>query len=140
MAVGNKFLDFSEQVVRGVHAFGTHTFKVMLSNSTPLATNTVKADVPEITVGNGYPSGGYTSTITVAETSGVTTVQGTQIIVTASGGTIGPFRYAILYNDSAANKPLVAWWDYETFQTLQDGETLTLKFNNASPGNVLTLV
>lgn len=135
----NKFQDFSEQLSIGTHDLDGHVFKLMLTNSAPVATNTTKANLTEISAGNGYTAGGTATTVTVSETSGTTTVQGTQVVFTASGGSIGPFRYAVLYNDTAASKNLVAWFDYGSGLTLATGETLTVKFNNATPGTIFTL-
>jgi len=141
MAAYNKFNDFSEQLANGVQNFATDTYKIALSNTAPVATNTVLADITQISAGNGYTSGGSTTTITVAEVTGTTTVSGTEVVFTASGGSIGPFRYVVLYNDttSSPNKPLVAWWDYGSSITLADGETFTVKFSNTSPGAIFTL-
>lgn len=141
MASYNKFNDFSEQLVNGVHDFDANTFKVALSNSAPTASNTVLADITQISGTNGYTTGGTATTIAVSETSGTTTVTGTQVVFTASGGSMGPFRYVVLYNDSAASPldALVAWWDYGSSITLADGETFTVKFSNTSPGAIFTL-
>ena len=140
MASYNKFQDFSEQLARGVHDFDAHTFKVMLTNSAPVATNTVKADLTEISAGNGYTAGGTATTISISETSGTTTVNGTEVVFTATGA-VGPFRYAVLYNDTPTSPadPLVAWWDYGSSISLANGETFTVKFSNASPGAIFTL-
>ena len=142
MAAYNKFNDFSEQLANGAQNFASDTYKVALSNSAPVATNTALADITQISAGNGYTSGGTATTITLSETSGTTTVSGTEVIFTASGGSIGPFRYVVLYNDTTAtpvNKPLVSWWDYGSSITLADGETFTVKFSNTSPGAIFTL-
>jgi hypothetical protein len=141
MASYNKFNDFSEQLVEGVHDFGANTFKVALSNSAPIASNTVLADITQISGTNGYTTGGTATTISLSETSGTTTVNGTEVVFTASGGSVGPFRYVVLYNDSATSPldALVAWWDYGSSITLADGETFTVKFSNASPGAIFTL-
>lgn len=138
MATATKFQDFSEQTVRGVHDWDAHTFKVMLTNTAPVATNAVKADLTEIAAGNGYTAGGTATTITVEEAGGTTTVSGTEVVFTATGA-IGPFRYAVLYNDTAAADNLVQFWDYGSAVTLAAGETFTVRFNNASPGAILTL-
>lgn len=142
MATFNKFQDFSEQLVDGYQNFATDTFKVALTNTAPVATNTVFANITEISAGNGYTAGGTATTITTTETSGTTTVSGTQVVFTASGGSIGPFRYVVLYNDTTStpvNKPLVGWWDYGSAVTLADTETFTVKFSNTSPGAIFTL-
>lgn len=138
MASYNKFQDFSEQLARGVHDFEAHTFKVMLTNTAPVATNAVKADLTEISAGNGYTAGGGATTISIAEASGTTTVSGTSVLTTATGA-VGPFRYAVLYNDTAASKNLIAWWDYGSSISLASGETFEVKFSNASPGAIFTL-
>lgn len=142
MAAYNKFNDFSEQLANGAQNFASDTYKVALSNSAPVATNTALANITQISAGNGYTSGGTATTITLSETSGTTTVSGTQVVFTASGGSIGPFRYVVLYNDTTTtpvNKPLVAWWDYGSSITLADGETFTVKFSNTTPGAIFTL-
>ena len=141
MATYNKFNDFTEQQLIGTHDWDTNVFKIMLTNSAPIAANTVKADLTEIALVNGYP-GTNTTTITVTgdtPSAGYTTVQGTQVVFTASGGSIGPFRYAVLYNDTAASKNLVAWWDNGSAVTLNAGDTFTVKFDNATPGTIFTL-
>lgn len=141
MASYNKFNDFSEQLVEGVHDFGANTYKVALSNSAPIAANSVLADITQISGTNGYTTGGTATTISLSETGGTTTVNGTQVVFTASGGTMGPFRYIVLYNDSSTSPldALVAWWDYGSGITLADGETFTVKFSNTTPGAIFTL-
>ena len=144
MATYVKFLDFSEQLVRGVHDWDAHTFKIALTNTLPVNTQTSLDTVtnnPAPAAANGYTAGGTATTIAVSETTGTTTVTGTQVVFTASGGTLGPFRYAILYNDTATSPAdaLIAWWDYAASVTLNDTETFTVKFNNATPGTIFTL-
>jgi len=143
MATYNKFNDFSEQLVNGVQNFLTDTYKIALSNTLPVNTNTILANITQISAGNGYTSGGTAvATIGISEVSGTTTVTGTQVVFTASGGSIGPFRYAVLYNDTTTtpvSKPLVAWWDYGSAITLNDTDSFTVKFNNASPGTIFTV-
>lgn len=137
-AAFSKFNDFSEQAARGVHDWDAHTFKVMLTNVAPTVANTVKADLTEIAAGNGYVAGGGATTIGVSEAGGVTTLTATQVQTVAAGGTIGPFQYAVLYNDTAVSKNLVGFWNYGTALTLADGESFTWKASNASPGTVLS--
>lgn len=144
MATYNKFQDFSEQLVRGVHDWDLHTFKIALTNTAPAVTDTSwnVTSHPAPAAANGYTAGGTATTIAVSEATGTTTVTGTQVVFTATAGGIGPFRYAILYNDSATSpaKAPVAFWDYASSLTLADTETFTVKFNNTTPGTIFTLV
>ena len=142
MATFNKFQDFSEQLARGTQNFASDTYKVALTNVAPVATNTAFANITEISAGNGYTAGGTATTISISETTGTTTVSGTQVVFTASGGTMATFQYVVLYNDTTTtpvNKPLVGWWDYGSPVSLADTETFTVKFSNTSPGAIFTL-
>jgi hypothetical protein len=105
------------------------TLKVALTNTAPnVSTDTVLANITEITAHNGYSAGG-SSTANVGTASGGTlTVVGTDIVFTASGGTIGPLQYAVLYDSTASGGPLIAYWDYGSSITLNDGDTLTVDF------------
>lgn len=144
MATYNKFQDFSEQLVRGVHDWDAHVFKIALTNTAPVATQTTwnLTDHPAPVAANGYTAGGTATTIAISETTGTTTVTGTQVVFTATAGGIGPFRYAILYNDTATSPAdaAIAYWDYASSVTLADTETFTVKFNNTTPGTIFTLV
>jgi hypothetical protein len=129
MAVYNKFNQFVKDLIDGKHNFSSNTFKVFLTNTAPTATMTVKADMTEITAGSGYTAGGNTVTITTSVASGVAKVSATNTTFTASGGSVGPFQYAVLYNDTTASDPPIAWWDYGTAITLASTETLTIAFD-----------
>lgn len=139
MAVYNKFNDFTEQLIRGNHDFDNHVYKVMLTNSAPVAGNTMKSDLTEIAAGNGYVAGGPTLAITITEVNGVTAVRAPEVVFTAAGGAIGPFRYGVIYNDTVTSKFLVGWFDYGQPTTLQDTESITARFNNTSPGEIFQL-
>lgn len=148
MASYVKFNQFVEDLTNKVHdLFGTagsgaDTMKVYLSNTAPnTATNAVKGDLAEITNQNGYAA---PVTVANAGTRSTTTitVNGTNVTITASGGSVGPFQYVVLYNDTPTSPadPLVAYWDYASALTLLDGESFTIKFNNgASNGTIFTL-
>lgn len=133
MASFTKFQDFAEQVLRGVHNFGAHTFKLVLTNVAPAVTNAVLADITQIANGGGYTAGGYVlDAVALTETAGVAKVVIADELITAAGGSIGPFRYAVVYNDTAANKNLVNFYDYGSSITLNDGESLNLDFDQAA--------
>ena len=141
MAVFNRVDSFVEDLAEKVHNLGADTLKVLLTNSVPLVTNTIKANLTEIAAGNGYTAGGATVTITSsAQTTGTYKLVGTDVVITAAGGSIGPFRYVVLYNDTPTSPadPLIGWYDYGSSITLASGETLTVDFD--STNGILTLV
>jgi len=139
MAAFNKFDSFVEALAEKVHNLGSDTLKVMLTNTAPVATNSVKADLTEIAAGNGYTASGNTASVTSSTQTGglYRLVLGDPATWTASGGSIGPFRYAVLFNDSATNKELIGWWDYGSEVTLADGESFAVDFDPTT--GVLTL-
>lgn len=138
----NKFQDFTEQLVEGLHDFDAHTFKLALTNSAPTAGMAALSEITQISGGTGYTTGGATVTITTSESSGTTTVAGDQVVWTASGS-MGPFRYYVLYNDSTTSPvadALIAWWDHGSAVTLASGETFTVNFNSdPTAGTIFTL-
>src|SRR4051812_44259883 len=99
MAAYNKFQDFVEQMCKAKHDFSSHTFKVVLTNSAPSASNTILSDITQISNANGYTTGGQSITASITETTGTATVACVDVTWTASGGSVGPFRYAVVYND-----------------------------------------
>lgn len=130
MATFNKFEAFSEHLAEQVHKLDTHTLRVYLSNTAPnAATHAVKADLAEISGGNGYTAGGADTQNNTSRSGGTTSITGVDIVWTASGS-VGPFRYAVLYNDdpTAPADPLIGWWDYGSGVTLANGETFTVDF------------
>ena len=138
MAAVNKFQPFVENLAEKVFNLGADTLKVLLTNSAPAAANGVKSDLTEISSGNGYTAGGATASISSsAQTSGTYKLVLGDVTITASGGSIGPFRYAVLYDDTAASDQLIGYWDYGSSITLADGESITVDFD-ASAG-VLTI-
>ncbi len=130
MAAFVKFEAFSEHLSEKVHNLDTDTLKVLLANDAPSAANdAVKADLTsELGTGNGYTAGGEDVQNATSRSGGTTSVTGVDIVWTASGGTIGPFRYAVLYNDTPASPadPLIGYWDYGSAITLNAGETFTV--------------
>jgi hypothetical protein len=133
VATFNKYQQFVEDLGNKVHDLvGTNdTLKVALTNTAPnAATHAVLADITEISAGNGYSAGGADTQNDGTESGGTLTVTGVDVVFTASGGSIGPFRYVVLYNDTPTSPadPLIGWWDYGSNVTLLAGETFTVDF------------
>jgi hypothetical protein len=140
MATYNKFQNFVEDLGKGVHQLHAagHTLKVYLSNATPdAAGDAVKADLAEITAQNGYPSGGTDIQNDWSESSGTATLTGVDVTWTATGGSFGPFRYVVIYNDTPTSPadPLICWWDYGAAVTVNTGESFKVDFG----ASILTL-
>ena len=131
MATFNKFNSFITAVAAGTHAgflnADTDVLKVYLSNTAPSASlDLLKADLAEITNQNGYTA---PVDIQNAATQTGTTITVTAVDVTITAtGTVGPFQYAVIYNDTAASDPLVGWYDYGSAITLANTETFKVDF------------
>jgi len=138
MATFNKFNSFVEAVAEKVHNLGSDTLKVALTNSAPSASNTVLANITQVSGANGYTTGGGTATTSSSsQTAGTYKLVLADVSWTASGGSIGPFQYAVLYNDTATNDELIGWWDYGAAVTLTNGNTFTVDFD--ATNGVLTI-
>ena len=128
MATYQKFHPFTEHLAEGAHDLAADTLRVMLTNTAPADSNALKSDIAEIAAGAGYPAGGIQAVVSSSgQTGGIYKLVLADVVITASGGSVGPFRYAVLYNDSATTplKPLIARWDYGSSITLLDGESFT---------------
>jgi hypothetical protein len=136
----NKFNCFAQDVTDKLHNFNSDTFNICLTNTAPVATNTVYSNISDLSTANGYTAGGTAIGSTAnSQSSGTDSFTGDNVVFTASGGSIGPFRYAVLYNATASGKNLIAWWDYGSSITLSSGETMTVS-GTASSGVIFTLV
>ncbi len=128
----NKFNTFVVDLANKIHNLGADALKVALSDVAPVATNAVLADITQIATGTGYPSGGLTSNaVSSSQVAGVYTLIRGNVAVTANGGSIGPFRYLVLYNSTPTSplKPLISWYDYGSEINLSAGETFVAAFD-----------
>jgi hypothetical protein len=139
MASFNKFNAFVADIANKVHNLGSDTLKVMLTNTAPTASNAVKSDIAEIAAGNGYAAGGTQATlVSSAQSSGTYALKLNNVTFTASAGSIGPFRYCVLYNATPAGGNLIGFYDYGTALTVTAGNSFQVQFDGAN--GVLQLV
>lgn len=132
----NKFNSFVEAVSEKIHNLGSDQLKVALTNSAPSAANTQLSDITEISYTNC--STRNVTTTSSSQTSGTYKLVLTDLVLTASGGSVGPFRYVVLYNDTATNDELIGYYDYGSpGLTVNAGESLTIDFDGSA--GVLTL-
>lgn len=143
MAAYNKINSWIEYLCGAADLFGTagstaDMLIAYLSNAAPSASaDSVKADLAEISTGNGYT--GPVNLDNVGTRSGGTlTVTAKSFTITASGA-VGPFQYVAVADDTLASDPLVSWFDYGAPVTLANGETFAVLFNGATSGTNGTL-
>jgi hypothetical protein len=126
MSAYNKFNSLVEAMSEKVHNFQSDTLKIALSNTAPVAGNTQLSNIVEISYTN--LSSRVLTMLSSGQVAGVYKLVLQDLILTSTGGSTGPFRYVVIYNDTATNDELVCWLDYGTAITLADGETLTVDF------------
>lgn len=136
MATFNKFNAFVENIAEGVHNLQTGALTVALTNTAPTASNSVLADITQISYTN--LSSRVLTVSTSSQTSGTYKLVINDLTLTATGS-VGPFRYVVLYNDTPTSPadPLIGWYDYGSSITLSNGETFTIDFDGTN--GVLTI-
>lgn len=145
MASFTKLNGFVEHLAQGVHNLNTGAITVALSNTAPGSESTPPTGATSACILANVTQISYTncstrafSGVTATQSSGTLTLAASDLVLTASG-TVGPFRYAYVYNDTPTSPadPLIGYWDYGSSVTLNNsGETFTIDL----PGNILTVV
>ena len=135
MASFNKFNCFVQDVGQKLHNLNSDALLVYLTNTAPVATNTVYNTPADLSTGGGYTAGGATiGSSAYSQTSGTASLTGSNVVFTATTG-FGPFRYAVIYNNTSSTKPLIGWFDYGSSISLGAGESFTVAWG----ANILTL-
>lgn len=134
MATWNKLGGFVEHEAEKVHNLGSDQLALALSNTAPgsestpptgATANCVLANVTQISYTN--LSSRNLTTTSSAQSGGTYKLVVSDLVLTASGGSVGPFRYVYVYNDTPTSPadPLLGYYDYGSSITLADGETFT---------------
>lgn len=130
MAAANKFDIFALDMSNKIHNFGSDQLAILLTNTLPVRTNTVKANITDLATGSGYTAGGTNVTTTSnTQTSGTEKLIVQPVTITAAGGSIGPFQYVVLFNKTTASGNLIFWYDYGTGLTITNGNGFTVNFD-----------
>lgn len=130
MATFVKFQPFVEQLAEKIHNLGSDTLTVALTNTAPNATDATLSQITQISYTNC--SSRALTTSASSQTSGTYKLVIDDLVLTASGGSVGPFRYVVIYNDTAASDQLVCYFDYGSSITVASGETFTLNFDGSA--------
>jgi len=128
MATYNKFNAWAETMVQAAN-LATDQFTLALSNSAPVAANSVLADITQISYTN--LSARNFTTASSSQTGGIYTLTLNDLVLTATGA-VAAFQYAVLYDSTVAGSPLVGWWDYGSSITMANAETFTVDFTGAA--------
>lgn len=131
MAVYNKFNCFVEDICEKKHNLGSDQLVVALcaAANAPVATNTVLANLTQISYTN--LSSRNITTSSSSQSSGTYSLVLTDLVLTASGGSVATFRYVVIYNDTATNDELIMWYDHGSNVTLADTDTYTIDFGSS---------
>jgi hypothetical protein len=132
MASFVKNQQFVENLGKAVHNFtsdATCSVTVYLTTnaSAPVATNSVIADITQISYTN--LSSRIVTGITWEHTTGTAHMTATDLVLTASGA-VATFRWVGLYDDDPTSPadPLIGFYDYGSDVTLANAETFTIDF------------
>ncbi|HCS82415.1 MAG TPA: hypothetical protein DIV42_14810 [Alteromonas macleodii] len=142
MASFTKVNDFVVNLANAMD-LDSDTLKVALSNTDPTSGTSVVTD------GNGVLANcteiSYTNlsartlqNVTSTQTGGTYKLSADDLVLTASGGSVAPFRYVVIYNDTPTSPadPIVGYYDYGSSLTLNDGDTFTIDIGT---NGILTL-
>lgn len=138
MATFNKFDSFVEAMSEKVHNLGSDQIKVALTNTAPTAalTNYAGLTAPLAATNLSGATPFNVTTTSSLQTAGIYKLVLADLVLTATGA-VGPFRYIVLYNDTATGKELIGYYDYASSISLANGETFTIDFDAAN--GVLTI-
>jgi len=109
------FHSFIADAMNGVFDLERDTLKVMLTNTKPSPLDRYREDIEEIEPGNGYRRGGEKLHILYSSQEGgiYSLIPREDVVFTPkSRKFIGPFRYVVLYDDTAHRNNLIGWWEY----------------------------
>ncbi|RWE48535.1 MAG: hypothetical protein EOS79_08345 [Mesorhizobium sp.] len=136
MVAFNKINSFSEALAEKIHNLGSDQIKVALcaAANAPVAGNTKLSDLTEISYTN--LSSRNVTTTSSAQSAGTYKLTLVDLVLTATGA-VGPFRYVVLFNDTATNKELIGWYDYGSDLSMVNGNSFTVDFDGSA--GVLTL-
>lgn len=136
MATFTKINSFVENLAEKQIDLSSASLTVALTNTAHTSTWDELADLTQISYTNC--SSRVLTVTSSAQTSGTYKLVLADLTLTASGGSVGPFRYVYIYDDSSTGDKLIAYYDYGSSITLQDGDTITLDFD--ATNGVLTIV
>jgi len=135
MATFTKINSFVENLAEKLIDLSGAFLTVALTNTAHTSTWDELADLTQVSY--IYCSTRVLTVSSSAQTSGTYKLVLADLVLTASGGAVGPFRYIYIYDDGSTGDKLIAYYDYGSSITLNDGETFTIDFDGSA--GVLTI-
>lgn len=139
MATFNKVNDFVKNAVHNMD-LESDQIKIALTNTAPASEssnptsdgNGIVGNLTEISYTN--LSSRNVTTSSSSQTSGVYKLVLADLTMTASGGSVGPFRYVYVFDDTVTSPadPIIGYYDYGSSLTLNDGDSFTVDFSAAN--------
>lgn len=126
MATCKPYCNFAKILAQKKIDWVNDTIKVMFCTSTYVPnqdTHATKADVTGEVSGTGYIAGGITltgKTLTLDAVNNKVMLDADDILL--SNSTIANVRYCVIYDATDESNPLIAWGDFVTDQTSQNGD------------------
>ena len=141
MSVFQKVNGYVEHLATQKHDLSSDQLRLAMSNAAPsaetpdpsvLTPDCFLVNVTEIDY--AFCSSRDVTVSSAGQVDGLYECKGVDMTLSASGGSVGPFRYVYLYN--SVNDALIGFWDYGVGGvTLANGESLDVDFD--TDGNVL---
>jgi hypothetical protein len=125
MVAYNKFNNFVQDIAQGVHNFSTDALTYALTNTLPVATNSVIANIAQIAYTN--MSSRVPTITSCVQTSGVLKLIIGNLTIAQNTTISAAFQYVVFYNATPAAGPLICWFDYGTSVTLYPGDTFPIQ-------------
>jgi len=130
MAQLQKNYFFTVDLGTAIHNLTTATLKLAFTDTAPTTATHVYADiVSPLALTNMATSVALTG-VTYTQATGTATLNASTWTGTSQTGNFGPFRYVVVYNDSATSKNVIGWFDYGSEVTLNGvyGDQFTMTF------------
>lgn len=135
MATYTKIDSFVENLAKKLIDLSGAGLTVALTNTAHTSTWDELADLTQISYTNC--SSRVITVSSATQTSGTFKLVLADLTLTASG-TVGPFRYVYIYDDSSTGDKLIGYYDYGSSITLASGDTFVINFDGTSGALTIT--
>lgn len=94
------------------------TLKLAFTDTAPTTATHVYADIASPLALTNLATSVALTSVVFTQTTGTATLGAATWTGTSQTGSFGPFRYIVIYDDSATSKNIIGWYDYGSELTL----------------------